>query len=167
MCKKVTGQHAQGCDWGLFLPHCLSKIHFCHALWPHLAMILWMQMSYTLSVPLSIKVSCDVWWDSKNSYTQHLHLLACSHYLVDFRAIKFSSVEFYSYCQLTLQNRNNNLQSTVQREELMMRHHPGSISQFLWSFWGLGEFSESHRGLHMHSNWEVKPLGVHSPASGI
>lgn len=113
--------------------------------------------------PPSMIGSCYVRRDCENSYTQHSHPLALSHYLAEFLAIKFSPVTFYSYCQPALQNGYNTLQCTIQSEELTMRFsHSSIVSQFPCHFWRLGELSGAHWGSHRHSHWEVKSFGVHT-----
>lgn len=144
--KKVTGQRAQGYDWGLFPPHCLLELHLCYAVWPQLPMSLWMWMCYTLSIPPNMKVSCHVWWDGEPRKLLHSAPLARSHYWVGFQAIKSSLAKFYSFCQPTLQNGSNNLQCTIQCEELTMRHDQDetrsglccqSVSSIFLGSWGV------------------------------
>lgn len=118
--------------------------------------------------PPSMIGSCYVRRDCENSYTQHSHPLALSHYLAAFLAIKFSPVKFYSYCQPALQNGYNNLQCTIQCEELTMRFsHSSIVSQSPCHFWRLGELSGAHCGSHIHSHWEVKSFGVHTLACAM
>jgi hypothetical protein len=45
----------------------------------------------------------------KTPTRKHSYPLALSHYLVEFLGMKFSSVQFYSYCQPALQKGYNNL----------------------------------------------------------
>lgn len=110
--KNVTWKPAQGCDWGLFPPYCLSEICLSHAVWPQPA------THYPSYQAWKSLVMCGETAQTPTPST----FSSRGHCRVDFQAIKSLLVKFYSCCQPTLQNGSNRLQCAIQCEELTMRN---------------------------------------------